>query len=53
MSRLLMALLVAALGAAGSVHAEKIRVVTEEMAPYNFMDDKDRRITGLSTELVE
>ncbi len=53
MRRLLISLLVAALSAAEPAHAEKIRVVTEEMAPYNFMDDKDRRVSGLATELVE
>ena len=53
MRRLWIALLAAALSAAGHVHAQKIRVVTEEMAPYNFMDDKDRRVSGLATELVQ
>jgi len=33
--------------------AEKISVVTEEMAPYNFTDEKDKQITGLSTEVVK
>ncbi len=53
MRRLLMALLVAALSTAMAAFAQNIRVVTEEMAPYNFMDDKDRRVSGLATELVE
>ncbi len=32
--------------------AEKVAVVTEEMAPYNFLDEKDKSVKGLSTELV-
>lgn len=32
--------------------AEKVAVVTEEMPPYNFVDEKDQAVTGLSTELV-
>lgn len=35
------------------VFAEKVAVVTEEMAPYNFIDEKDQVVTGLSTELVQ
>lgn len=35
------------------VFADKIQVVTEEMAPYNFTDEKDKSITGLSTEVVK
>jgi len=34
------------------VSAQKIQVVTEEMAPYNFTDEKDKSITGMSTEVV-
>lgn len=37
----------------GPAFAEKVAVVTEEMAPYNFIDEKDQVITGLSTELVQ
>lgn len=32
--------------------ADKVAVVTEEMAPYNFVDEKDQTVAGLSTELV-
>lgn len=42
-----------ALVLAGSpVAAQKIAIVTEEMAPYNFLDEKDKTVKGLSTELV-
>ncbi len=37
----------------GSVFAGKVAVVTEEMAPYNFTDEKDKSVKGLSTELVQ
>lgn len=37
----------------GPAFAQKVAVVTEEMAPYNFIDEKDQGITGLSTELVQ
>ena len=37
----------------GAAFAEKVAVVTEEMAPYNFVDEKDQVVTGLSTELVQ
>ncbi len=33
--------------------AQKVAVVTEEMAPYNFVDERDESITGLSTDLVQ
>ena len=36
----------------GPASAEKVAVVTEEMAPYNFLDEKDQSVAGLSTELV-
>lgn len=36
----------------GTTLAQKVTVVTEEMAPYNFVDEKDQVVTGLSTELV-
>lgn len=36
----------------GTAFAEKVAVVTEEMAPYNFVDEKDQTVRGLSTELV-
>lgn len=32
--------------------AENVAVVTEEMPPYNFYDEKDQAVAGLSTELV-
>lgn len=35
-----------------SAFADKVAVVTEEMAPYNFLDEKDKSVKGLSTELV-
>jgi polar amino acid transport system substrate-binding protein len=38
--------------APGLAFAEKVAVVTEEMPPYNFIDEKDQLVTGLSTELV-
>lgn len=38
--------------ATGTAFAQKVAVVTEEMAPYNFVDEKDQSVTGLSTELV-
>ncbi len=41
-----------ALVTASPALADKVAVVTEEMAPYNFMDDKDKSVKGLSTELV-
>lgn len=37
---------------AGSAMAQKVAVVTEEMAPYNFFDEKDKAVSGLSTEIV-
>lgn len=37
---------------ASAALAEKVAVVTEEMAPYNFVDEKDNTVKGLSTELV-
>ena len=37
----------------GVAFAEKVAVVTEEMAPCNFVDEKDQVVTGLSTELVQ
>jgi polar amino acid transport system substrate-binding protein len=37
---------------ASPAFAEKVSVVTEEMAPYNFSDEKDKTVKGLSTELV-
>jgi len=36
----------------GPAFADKVAVVTEEMAPYNFLDEKDKTVKGLSTELV-
>lgn len=33
--------------------ANTITVVTEEMAPYNFVDETDKSVKGLSTELVQ
>lgn len=36
----------------GTAYAQKITVVTEEMAPYNFIDEKGH-IAGLATELVQ
>ncbi len=53
MNRFLMALLLAAWTAMHAAHAEKITVVTEEMAPYNFLDDRDKAVSGLATELVQ
>jgi len=47
-----LAVVVALIGAMPSALAEKISVVTEEMAPYNFVDEKDKTVAGLSTELV-
>ncbi|MES2950676.1 MAG: transporter substrate-binding domain-containing protein [Pseudomonadota bacterium] len=41
-----------ALVAASPALADKVAVVTEEMAPYNFIDEKDKSVKGLSTELV-
>lgn len=37
---------------ANPAFADKVSVVTEEMAPYNFLDEKDKTVKGLSTELV-
>ncbi len=48
----LFALLTLLAGAAWPAFADKISVVTEEMAPYNFADEKDQTITGMSTEMV-
>lgn len=33
-------------------YAQKIAVATEEFAPYNFLD-RDKKLTGMSTEIVE
>lgn len=39
--------------AASPTGADRVTVVTEEMAPYNFLDEKDKTVKGLSTELVQ
>lgn len=36
----------------GAPFAQKVTVVTEEMAPYNFIDEKGQ-VVGLATELVQ
>lgn len=37
---------------AGEVLANQVAVVTYERAPYNFLDEKEKTVNGLSTELV-
>lgn len=52
-NRFFTGLLVTFVIATTPVFAQKVSVVTEEMAPYNFIDDRDKTITGLSTEIVQ
>ncbi len=49
----MLAVVAALVSATPSALAEKISVVTEEMAPYNFVNEKDKTVAGLSTELVQ
>ncbi len=52
MNKFITGLIVLSVAVATQVAAQKVTVVTEEMAPYNFSDEKDKAITGLSTEIV-
>ena len=53
MKKHLLVLLATAIVYLPNTFAAKITVVTEEMPPYNFKDEKSRSITGMSTEIVK
>lgn len=53
MKKQLLALLATAIVYLPNAFAAKITVVTEEMPPYNFKDEKSPSITGMSTEIVK